>query len=204
MSMKSALIVIDIQNDFCPGGALAVQEGDEVIPVANTWMRHEEIELVVASQDWHPPDHLSFAAMHEGSSPGDVVDLDGLEQVLWPVHCVQGSQGARFAPGLTIERFDAVFQKGVDRRIDSYSAFFDNGHRRSTGLGDFLRDEQVERCVFVGLALDYCVKYSALDARREGFAAEVVLAGTRAVNLRPGDGDHALDELRAAGVRMIG
>lgn len=201
--MKSALIVIDVQNDFCPGGALAVPEGDDVIPVANAWMQREEIDLVVASQDWHPPNHLSFAAMHEGRSPGEIVELEGLEQVLWPVHCVQGSQGARFAAGLSIERFDAVFQKGVDRRIDSYSAFFDNGHRRSTGLSAFLRDQEVERCVFVGLALDYCVKYSALDARREGFAADVVAAGTRAVNLQPGDGERAFEELRAAGVRII-
>ncbi|MEM1414818.1 MAG: bifunctional nicotinamidase/pyrazinamidase [Myxococcota bacterium] len=197
---ETALLVIDVQNDFLPGGALAVPEGDAVVPVANALM--PRFELVVATQDFHPPGHESFASQHAGKSPGEVVELHGLPQVLWPDHCVQGTEGAAFAPGLALEGAP-VFPKGTDRAIDSYSGFFDNGHRKDTGLAGFLRERGVEEVVCLGLATDYCVKATALDAIREGFRVCVVVDGVRAVDLAPGDGDRALEELRAAGARLV-
>lgn len=196
-----ALIVVDIQNDFVPGGALPVPRGDEVVPVANALM--PRFEIVVATQDWHPRGHLSFASSHPGKKPGDVIELDGLEQVLWPDHCVQETRGAEFVAGLDTGRFARVFRKGTDPRIDSYSGFYDNGHRRATGLGDWLRERGVGEVVLLGLATDYCVKWTALDALRLGFAATVVEDGCRAVELRPGDGARALEELRVAGASTV-
>ena len=198
-----ALILVDLQNDFLPGGALAVPDGDAVIPVANRALADPRFDLAVATQDWHPRDHGSFAANHPGRSPGDTIDLDGLPQILWPVHCVQHTPGADFAPGLSRDRLTRIFQKGTDPRIDSYSGFFDNGHRKATGLGDFLRARGVSRVTLLGLALDYCVKFTALDARQLGFPTALISSGCRAVNLRLGDDDHALAEMRAAGVELI-
>ena len=194
------LLVIDLQNDFIPGGALAVAGGDQVIPVANRLM--PAFDLVVATQDWHPRDHGSFAANHPGRKAGDTIDLDGLPQILWPVHCVQREHGAEFAPGLAVDRFQRVFRKGTDPRIDSYSGFFDNGHRKSTGLGDHLRAQGVRRVCILGLATDYCVKFTALDARSLGFDVTLVEDGCRGVNLEPGDVDRAIDAMRAAGVSV--
>jgi nicotinamidase/pyrazinamidase len=189
-----ALVLVDIQNDFLPGGALAVPNGDQVVPVANKLMK--EIDLVVATQDWHPADHGSFAANHPGRQPGDVIDLHGLRQVLWPVHCVQGTPGAEFAPGLDVSRIKRVFQKGTDPDIDSYSGFFDNGHRRSTGLGDYLLEQHVSQVLVMGLATDYCVKFTALDSiQRLGFTTYVIRDGSRGVNLRPGDTDRAYEKM---------
>jgi nicotinamidase/pyrazinamidase len=199
--MKCALILVDIQNDFLPGGALAVPEGDVVIPVANRLQPH--FDLVVATQDWHPPDHASFAENHPGRSVGEVIELEGLEQHLWPVHCVQESPGAELAAGLDRGRIAHVFRKGEDPRIDSYSGFFDNGHRRATGLGDYLREQGVERVHLAGLATDYCVKFTALDARRLGFETFVIEDACRGVNVQPGDVSKALDEMQAAGVHVI-
>ena len=162
-----ALILVDLQNDFLPGGALAVPEGDRVIPVANKLQAH--FDLVVATRDWHPPDHSSFAANHHGQKPGDWIDLDGVSQILWPPHCVQNSHGADLAAGLDTSKVRKVFFKGTDPRIDSYSTFFDNRHLKSTGLGDYLRERGVDEVYLMGLATDYCVKYSALDARGLGF-----------------------------------
>lgn len=196
-----ALVLVDIQNDFLPGGALEVPQGDEVIPVANRIQ--PDFDLVVATQDWHPPDHGSFAANHPGKRPGAVIELDGLEQILWPVHCVQGTPGAELAPGLDTSRVQCVFRKGTDPRIDSYSALFDNAHRRSTGLGDSLRIRGVEAVYLVGLATDYCVKYSALDAAELGFRTFVVEDGCRGIDLEPGDVERALDEMRKAGVTVL-
>jgi nicotinamidase/pyrazinamidase len=196
-----ALILVDIQNDFCPGGALAVPRGDEVVAVANAVQRH--FPLVIATQDWHPPEHQSFAVNHEGREPGQVIDLHGLEQVLWPAHCVQGTPGAAFHPALELERIDRVFRKGTDPEIDSYSGFFDNGHRHSTGLAEYLRERGVDEVCVLGLATDYCVKYTALDARREGFRTFLVEDGCRGIDLTPGDVTRALDELRAAGVAVV-
>jgi nicotinamidase/pyrazinamidase len=195
-----ALVLVDIQNDFCPGGALAVAEGDRVVGVADRLAGR--FDLVVATQDWHPPDHKSFAANHPGRSPGEVVELHGLKQVLWPVHCVQGSTGAELRPDLDLGAIDRVFRKGSDPEVDSYSGFYDNGHRHSTGLAEYLRERGVERVVMMGLATDYCVKFTALDAVREGFAVTVVEDGCRAVELSPGDSAAAIEAMRAAGVEV--
>jgi nicotinamidase/pyrazinamidase len=196
-----ALILVDIQNDFCPGGALAVSEGDQVVPVANRLAR--AFELVVATQDWHPPDHGSFAANHDGKEPGQVIDLDGLQQVLWPVHCVQGSDGAAFRADLATDQITRVFQKGTDPTIDSYSGFFDNGHRKSTGLADYLKENGVDKVYVLGLATDYCVKFTALDAQDQGFDTYLVEDGCRGVELADGDVERAIDEMREAGVTIV-
>jgi len=197
--MKKALILVDIQNDFMPTGSLPVAHGDDVVPVANQMQRY--FELVVATQDWHPANHGSFASNHEGRSVGDVSELGGLPQILWPDHCVQGTTGAEFHSDLDRTRVARVFHKGVDADIDSYSGFFDNGHRRSTGLGEYLRDAGVTDVYILGLATDYCVKYSALDALRFGFTTHVIEDGCRGVELKPGDVQGALDEMRAVGVK---
>ena len=196
-----ALILVDIQNDFVPGGALAVKEGDQVVPVANAVQ--EKFELVVATQDWHPRDHGSFAANNPGHNPGDLIDLEGLPQILWPVHCVQGTPGAEFVPGLDMSRVARIFQKGTDPSIDSYSGFFDNGRRKATGLGEYLKDQRVTEVFVLGLATDYCVKFTALDARMLGFSAWLVTDGCRGVELRAGDVDRAVEEMRSAGVETI-
>ena len=196
-----ALILVDLQNDFLHGGALPVPDGDQVIPVANRVQK--VFPLVVATQDWHPANHGSFAASHPGRKPGEVVQLAGFPQILWPVHCVQGTRGAAFAPGLETERFAKVFSKGASPEIDSYSGFFDNGHRRATGLGDYLRDRGVDTVYVMGLATDYCVKFTALDARTLGLETHLISDGCRGVNLQPGEVDRAIAEMRAAGVREI-
>src|SRR3954470_17175888 len=172
-----ALILVDIQNDFVPGGALAVREGDQVVPVANRLA--PKFNVVVATQDWHPADHGSFAANHVGGKVGEVIELNGLPQVLWPVHCVQGTRGAAFVAGLNVSRVTRVFQKGTDAGIDSYSGFFDNGHRRSTGMGDWLRTQGVGTIYVMGLATDYCVKFTALDGRKLGLEVVLVEDGCR-------------------------
>lgn len=192
-----ALILVDIQNDFLPGGALAVPEGDQVIAVANALM--PRFPLVVATQDWHPPDHGSFAANHPGRSPGEVITLGGLQQVLWPTHCVQGTRGAEFAEALAQGPVAQIFVKGVDPEVDSYSGFYDNGRRRSTGLGEFLRAQAVREVAVLGLATDYCVKFTALDALSLGLKTTLVTDGCRGVELQPGDVARALAEVRAAG-----
>lgn len=196
-----ALILVDLQNDFLPGGALAVPRGDEIVPLANELQQH--FELVVASQDWHPPDHGSFAANHPGRRPGDHIDLDGLDQILWPVHCVQNTRGADFAPGLDTKRIERVFRKGVDPRIDSYSALFDNAHRRSTGLAEFLQERGVTSVYLAGLATDYCVKFTALDALELRFNTCVVEDACRGIDLAPGDIRQALDQMRDAGAKIV-
>lgn len=195
------LILVDLQNDFMPGGALAVPRGDEVVPVANRLARR--FPYVVASQDWHPPDHLSFASQHAGRKPGDAVEVGGLNQTLWPDHCLQGSPGAEFHAGLDRSLIDRVFRKGTDRNVDSYSALYDNARRRSTGLGEHLRDRGVDEVYLLGLATDYCVKFSALDAADAGFRTRVIPDGCRGINLAAGDVEHAWEELRAAGVSLF-
>lgn len=196
-----ALVLVDLQNDFLPGGALAVPRGDEVVAVAN-WLL-PKFDVVVATQDWHPADHGSFAARHEGRRPGELIELNGLPQVLWPEHCVQGTGGALFAPGLQSARITRVFQKGTDARVDSYSGFFDNGHRRSTGLGEWLKSRGVDELFVLGLATDYCVKFTALDARALGLRTTLVLDGCRGVDLAPGDSEKAVADMRAAGVQIV-
>jgi len=197
----NALIVTDIQNDFLPGGALAVSQGDEVVPIANRLQ--PKFDLVVATQDWHPADHGSFASNHAGKRVGETIDLNGLPQILWPVHCVQGTRGAKFSEELSTSRIQRIFQKGLDAGIDSYSAFFDNARRKDTGLGGYLWREGVEQVYILGLTTDYCVKFTALDAVSLGFDAYVILDGCRGVNLRPGDVDRAVAEMRQSGVSFV-
>ncbi len=197
----NALIIVDLQNDFLPGGALPVPHGDGVIPLANELQRC--FELVLATQDWHPPDHGSFAANHPGKKPGDRIPLDGIEQILWPVHCVQNTPGAEVAPSFDTSRIAHVFQKGVDPRIDSYSTFFDNARRRSTGLAAYLKERSIKDVYLLGLALDYCIKYSALDARQLGLNTHVILDGCRGIGLDPGDIDRALGEMKQVGAILL-
>jgi nicotinamidase/pyrazinamidase len=197
----NALILVDLQNDFCPGGALPVPGGDEIVPLANRLQA--QFDLVVATQDWHPAGHLSFAANHPGRQPGELVELDGIRQVLWPVHCVQDSPGAEFHPALERSRIARVFQKGTDPRIDSYSGFFDNGRRRATGLADYLTARGVAEVYVCGLATDYCVKFTALDAARLGFRTYLVAEACRGVDLQPGDTQRAIDDMRAGGVAIL-
>jgi nicotinamidase/pyrazinamidase len=178
-----------------------VPHGDEVIPLANELQR--QFDLVVATKDWHPPDHGSFAANHPGKKPGDRIILDGIEQILWPKHCVQNTHGAEFAPAFDTSRIAHVFHKGIEPNIDSYSTFFDNAHRRHTGLAHYLKERSIEDIYLLGLALDYCVKYSALDARQLRLNTHVILDGCRGIDLDPGDVDRALDEMERAGARIL-
>ena len=195
----TALLLIDIQNDFLPGGRLAVADGDAIIPVVNALQ--PQFDLVVATQDWHPAGHQSFASSHAGRAQFEEIDLHGLPQVLWPDHCTQASTGAALAPALHSERIEAIFRKGTNPEIDSYSAFFDNGHRKSTGLADYLRGRGVTQVYIVGLAADYCVYYSALDALAAGFATTVITDATRAISTEGWTAARA--DLRAKGARLV-
>ncbi|NVB78967.1 MAG: bifunctional nicotinamidase/pyrazinamidase [Kofleriaceae bacterium] len=195
-----ALILVDLQNDFCPGGALAVERGHETIEVAKKLI--PQFDIVVATQDWHPPHHKSFAANNPGTKVGDVIELEGLPQVMWPAHCVQGTRGAELHDALPRDAITEVFRKGTDPAIDSYSGFFDNGHRKATGLGEWLVARGVDHVVVLGLATDYCVKFTALDARNLGLDVTLVEDGCRAVNLSPQDEAKAIAEMRAAGVKV--
>ena len=196
-----ALLLVDIQNDFMPFGALPVAEGHEVVPVAN--LLAPRFELVIATQDWHPSDHVSFASNQPGHVPGDVIEIDMIGQVLWPDHCVQQMPGASFHSALDVAEIDFVVRKGTDPRIDSYSGFFDNEHLKETGLERLLRDQGVNGIVICGLTTDYCVLSTALDGRELGFDVTVVGDGVRAVNLTPGDSDRAFERMRAAGCTIV-
>lgn len=196
----NALILVDIQNDFCPGGALEVKEGNQVVPVANALM--DRFDLVVATQDWHPANHGSFAANHPWRKPGQVIELNGLPQVLWPIHCVQESFGAEFVQTLQTDKIGKVFVKGTDPEIDSYSGFYDNGHRKATGMGDYLKEKGVETVYVMGLATDYCVKFTALDAVALGFKTYLIEDGCRGVNLNAGDVAQAIADMRSGGVEV--
>jgi nicotinamidase/pyrazinamidase len=196
-----ALILVDIQNDFLPGGTLAVPEGDAVIGIANELQRC--FSVVVATQDWHPPDHRSFAVNHPGKEVFEQIDLHGLQQTLWPVHCVQGTAGAELAPSLNRTKISKIFPKGTDVEIDSYSGFFDNGHRRETGMGGWLKANVIKEVFICGLATDYCVKFTALDAVELGFKTHLVQDASRGVNLHSDDVAKAVDEMRRARVNVI-
>jgi nicotinamidase/pyrazinamidase len=201
MRRMRALILVDLQYDFCPGGALAVARGDETVEVANRLIPY--FSMVVATQDWHPADHASFATQYPGKHPGEMIELDGLPQVLWPPHCVQGTHGAELHAGLAHDKLTEVFHKGADRRVDSYSGFFDNGRKKQTGLAEWLRERWITRVYVMGLATDYCVKATALDARELGFDTWVIEDGCRAVELAPGDGDRAIAAMRDAGATIV-
>ena len=196
-----ALVLVDLQKDFFPGGALAVKDGDKILSAINILLK-KKFDVIVATKDWHPSDHVSFASTHRRKQ-GEVINLDGLEQVLWPVHCVQGTPGADFAPGWDAGKVEKVFYKGSDKAIDSYSTFFDNHKKRKTGLEDYLRQQAIEDIYLAGLATDYCVKYSALDAAKLGFNVYVVKEGCCAINLRPGDEAQAFEEMRKEGITIL-
>ncbi|NTS39929.1 bifunctional nicotinamidase/pyrazinamidase [Flavisolibacter sp. BT320] len=176
----NALLLIDIQNDFLPGGALAVSGGDQIIPVVNALQNR--FELVVATQDWHPATHKSFASAHPGKNVFEQIDLDGLPQVLWPDHCVQGTTGAELSPAVDWKRTEAIFRKGTNPDIDSYSGFYDNGRRKETGLAAYLKGRGVTTVFLAGLAADYCVYFSAKDALAEGFNVVLIEDATRAID----------------------
>jgi nicotinamidase/pyrazinamidase len=196
-----ALILVDLQIDFCQGGALEVKGGDEIIPLANKLMPH--FELVIATQDWHPANHGSFAANHLWRKPGQIIDLNGLPQVLWNMHCVQNSFGALLHPKLDKGHIHHISQKGTDPEVDSYSGFFDNGHRKTTDLDIYLKSKQVKEVYIMGLATDFCVKYTALDALGLGFKTYLIVDASRGVNLNEGDVDLAIEEMRAKGVIVV-
>jgi len=195
--MPEALIVIDVQNDFCPGGALAVTGGDEIVAGVNA--RMPTFGAVILTQDWHPRDHSSFASQHVGRKPFETVEMSYGPQALWPDHCVQGTGGAAFHPALDTTRADLILRKGFRRAIDSYSAFFENDRETPTGLEGYLRSRGIGQLTMVGLATDFCVNFSALDAARLGFAVTVDLSLCRAIDL-DGSLQEALEAMRQAGV----
>lgn len=194
------LILVDIQNDFTPGGVLAVPEGDQVARVANRLMPY--FDHVVATQDWHPADHGSFASQHPGNEVGGVVELAGLKQILWPDHCVQGSHGAELVETLETDRINQIVQKGTYRETDSYSGFFDNGGQHATGLDEYLRQIGTDELYIMGLATDYCVKFTVLDALQLGHDVTLVIDGCRGIDQTPGDVDTAIEEMKSAGAAV--
>lgn len=195
-----ALILVDIQNDFV-SGSLAVENAVEVVPVANQLLR--QFELVVATQDWHPADHGSFASQNPGVEAGEQFELGGLPQTAWPDHCIENTTGAQFVEQLDAAAQQNVFRKGTNREIDSYSGFFDNDQRQATGLGDFLKSKSVTEVFVMGLATDYCVKFTALDAMKLGFQTNLVIDGCRGVELKPGDIEAAVKQMTDAGVTVV-
>ena len=203
---RSALLIIDVQNDFCPGGALAVKKGDEVIEPLNRLasLFYEGSGRVVATQDWHPADHVSFASSHEGKKPGDIVDLPEVkEQYLWPNHCVQGTRGADFHKTLNLKPVHLIIRKGFRTGLDSYSAFFENDHKTFTGLDGYLTALSIDTVVIGGLATDYCVAYSAADATTLGFTTIVALDACRGVGVPKGAVERALEYLEKKGVIVV-
>lgn len=196
-----ALLIVDVQYDFLPGGALAVKDGDKIIPVINELQ--EKFDFIVATQDWHPVDHWSFSANHAGKKVGEFIQLNGVQQILWPVHCVQGSTGAQFHESLNRNKWKKVFQKGTNPLADSYSGFFDNNKMGDTGLSGYLHENGVTDVYVVGLATDYCVKFTVLDAIKEGFEAHLIKDATKAVNLSPTDYEDALKEMSKSGAELV-
>jgi nicotinamidase/pyrazinamidase len=195
-----ALLVVDVQNDFCPGGALEVSAGNEVVPVANRLA--ERFDLVVLTQDWHPPGHASFASSHAGKKPMETIEMPYGSQVLWPDHCMPGTRGAEFHPDLNTLAASLIVRKGHNPKVDSYSGFYENDKETSTGLVGYLKDKAVRRVVLVGLATDFCVQFTALDARREGFEALVVDEGVRGIDAN-GSLAQAWKRMAEAGVQRV-
>ncbi|PHM74137.1 bifunctional nicotinamidase/pyrazinamidase [Xenorhabdus kozodoii] len=202
--MKTALLLIDLQNDFCTGGALAVKESDAVIKVANNVIaRCQENNItIIATQDWHPANHLSFAK-NSGQKVGELGELNGIPQVWWPNHCVQGEFGAALHPLLNQSAIQAIFQKGENPQIDSYSAFFDNDHKSKTRLDDWLTEQNIQRLFVMGIATDYCVKFTVLDALALGYETYVIIDGCRGVNIQEEDSQQALEEMARKGAKLI-
>lgn len=195
-----ALLVIDVQNDFCPGGALAVPDGDAIIPVVNELV--EQFDHVIQTQDWHPAGHQSFASSHEGKEPYEIISVEYGEQTLWPDHCVQGTEGAAFHPDLNTTPTELIVRKGFRPHIDSYSAFFENDGTTPTGLTGYLRERTIDTLYIVGLAADFCVKWSALDGRKQGFDVYVIEDATRGIDTN-GSLDQAWADMNDAGVQII-
>lgn len=196
-----ALIIVDLQNDFMPGGALGVPQGDQIVPIINALI--PKFDLVVASQDWHPKDHVSFAVNHPGKKVGDVVNVGDIDQILWPAHCICNTHGAELVAGLNKEKIEGCFHKGSDKDIDSYSAFFDNARLKSTGLDDFLKSRGVTEVYLVGLATDYCVLYSAFDAIDLGFRVFVIVDACKPINLDARDEERAFAAISVLGGEII-
>lgn len=201
--MKKALIIVDVQNDFCEGGALAVPDADSIIPYINLLLEENEYDQVVLTQDWHPENHKSFAS-NNGKNVGETISLNGVPQFMWPDHCVQGTFGADFHSDLNRDKVTHIIQKGKNPEIDSYSAFHDNNHFMKTGLEDFLRYHDIQLVEIVGLALDYCVKFTALDAVNAGFVTCLHFNGTKAVNVKPENGKNAIYDMLERGVTILG
>ena len=195
-----ALLIVDVQNDFCPGGALAVSDGDAVVPFINGI--RDGYDTVILTQDWHPANHASFASNNPGTQVGQVIRQGSLDQIMWPDHCVQGTSGAAFHPGLDVRPADKVFRKGELPAVDSYSGFRDNDGRHETGLREYLQAQGIDALDVVGLATDVCVKFTVLDARQFGFRVTVLREGCRAVNLQPGDEARAYEEMTVAGATV--
>jgi nicotinamidase/pyrazinamidase len=197
---RDVLVIVDVQNDFCPGGALAVPQGDEIVPVVNQLAG--QFAHVVLTQDWHPRGHASFASSHTGKQPFETIDLSYGEQILWPDHCVQGTRGAAFHPALDVSRAELVLRKGSRTAIDSYSAFFENDHRTPTGLAGYLNERRFERITLCGLATDFCVLFSAIDGRQAGFEVTVVTAACRSIDI-DGSLDRAMRSMNENGVTLL-
>jgi nicotinamidase/pyrazinamidase len=201
MEERNALLVTDIQNDFCPGGALPVQEGDKIIPTINKLM--DKFYKIIGTQDWHPENHMSFAKNHPGKNEYDIIDIDGESQVLWPMHCVWGTKGADFHPEIITKKFDIIIRKGNNPKIDSYSAFRENDKKTITGLEGYLKNLGIEQVFLCGLALDYCVFYSAIDSKEIGFETYVILDATRGIDSPTGSIEKALDSMQDTGIKII-
>lgn len=201
MENKASLILVDLQNDFCHGGSLAVPDGDAVISIANQLQHY--FDIIVATKDWHPQNHVSFSSSHVDKKVFDVVSVGNLNQVLWPNHCVQHSKGAEFHPDLDISLINKIIYKGTNKNVDSYSAFFDNSHLRETGLADYLHEHHIKDVYIMGLATDYCVKYSCLDAVQLGFNTYLIEDACRGVEIKKGDINKALLEMKNRGVKLI-
>lgn len=197
---KTALIIIDVQNDFCPGGALAVPDGDAILPAIAHLSTH--FTNIILTQDWHPSDHHSFASNHQGRKPYETISLAYGDQVLWPDHCIQGEVGAEFHNNLDINQAQLIVRKGFRPKIDSYSAFFENDHQTTTGLSGYLHERGIEDLYFCGLATDFCVSYSAIDARKQGFAASVFMDSCRAIDLN-GSLEFAQTQMHQSGVTFL-
>lgn len=197
--MNTALLVVDTQNDFCPGGALAVPEGDEVVSVINNLT--EEFESIVFTQDWHPAGHHSFASSHDGKEPFDEITMDYGPQVLWPDHCIQGTTGAEFHPDLNVNPAQLVIRKGFRKNIDSYSGFFENDHLTGTGLAGYLKERNIKTLYIAGLAADFCVKWTVLDARKLGFQVHVVTDAVRGLDVN-GSLDQAWRKMSESGAQF--
>ena len=200
--MKKALIVVDIQNDFCKGGSLEVTDGEKIIPYINHLMKTNNYDEIILTQDFHPAEHKSFA-VNNGKSVGEIIQLNGISQTMWPVHCVQGTSGVEFHPDLEQNKATYIIKKGMNPEIDSYSAFFDNQKLIDTGLSNYLKSKNIETVEIVGLALDYCVKYTCIDAVSERFKVVLHFKGTKAVNLHPDDAKNTVFELLEKGVSVI-